>query len=345
MKMILRVYDLSLKHRFTISRQSFDTKKTLIVELTDGDLSGYGEASENPYYQKTMDVMVQNLLNCKEVVELDLDEHPDNFWKRLHPFLRDDMFALCALDMAYNDLYARKKGKKLYELWNYDIRNIPLSNYTIGIDSIEKMILKMSETPWPIYKIKLGTDHDMEIIRALRKNSDAIFRIDANCAWGVDDTLRNAKELKNLGVEFLEQPLPADNTEGNEILFKESPLPIIADESCQSESDVANCHRNFHGINIKLVKCGGLTPARRMLKHAEQLGMKKMVGCMTESTVGISAIAHLLPKLDYVDMDGATLLEQDIATGIQLVQGRVIYSDVLGTGVDLISNSTYITID
>ena len=114
---------------------------------------------------------------------------------------------------------------------------------------------------------------------------------------------------------------------GNEILFKESPLPIIADESCQTESDIAKCHGNFHGINVKLVKCGGLTPARRMLKHAERLGMKKMVGCMTESTVGISAIAHLLPELDYVDMDGATLLEQDIATGIQLVQGRVIYSD------------------
>ena len=247
------------------------------------------------------------------------------------------MFALCALDMAYNDLYARKHGKKLYELWGYSTNNNPMTDYTIGIDSIEKMVSKMKELPWPIYKIKLGTKEDIAIIIELRKHTDAIFRIDANCGWTVEEALNNAIELKKLGVEFLEQPLKADNWEGHKQLFENSVLPIIADESCIVEEDVAKCYNHFHGVNVKLVKCGGLTPARRMISQAKKLGMKTMVGCMTESTVGISAIAHLLPELDFVDMDGGLLLAEDIATGITLNNGVIKYSELNGTGVTLIS--------
>jgi len=196
----------------------------------------------------------------------------------------------------------------------------------------------MKETPWPIYKIKLGTKDDLFIVKELRLHSDAIFRIDANGAWGVDETLHNAIELKKLGVEFLEQPLAADNLEGNRFVFAHSVLPIIADESCQIERDVENCDQMFHGINIKLVKCGGLTPARRMLKKAKALGMKTMVGCMTESSIGISAIAHLLPELDYVDMDGAMLLKKDIASGVTLKDGRICYASGNGTGAKLLDN-------
>ena len=340
MKLILRAYELQLKHTFTISRQSFDMKRTLIVELQDGDLSGFGEASENPYYHKTLENMVQDLLGCKSEIESSSDLSPDEFWRKMRSQLSDNMFALCAIDIAFHDLCARKKEKKLYELWGLNIQNNPLSNFTLGIDTIENMILKMKETPWPIYKIKLGTDHDLEIVRALRKQSEAIFRIDANCAWDVDTTLKNAEEMKALGVEFLEQPLPREDAEGQRILFKKSPLPIIADESCQEEQDIELCHGLFHGVNIKLVKCGGFTPSRDMLAQADTLGMKKMVGCMTESSIGISAIAHLLPELDYVDMDGATLLKRDIATGVLLEKGKTIYSDVKGTGAVLTVESS-----
>ena len=335
MQLIVRSYDLKLKHTFTISRQSFDSKRTMIVELKDGDISGYGEASENPYYHKTLENMIQDLQNCKSIIENDTQETPEEFWDKMYPHLKEDMFSLCALDLAYNDLYARKKGKKLYDLWGFDISNNPNTNYTIGIDTIEKMIAKMQETPWPVYKIKLGTKNDIEIVKELRKHSDAIFRIDANCAWTVQETIKNAIELKKLGVEFLEQPLPAEDWEGARKVFLESVLPIVADESCQVEMDVEKCHDHFHGINIKLVKCGGLTPARRMLKKAEELGMKKMVGCMTESSVGISAIAHLLPKLDYVDMDGAMLLSKDIAEGVTISSGKVTYSHLNGIGVKI----------
>ncbi|MCL4169252.1 UNVERIFIED_CONTAM: hypothetical protein GTU68_049565, partial [Idotea baltica] len=183
---------------------------------------------------------------------------------------------------------------------------------------------------------KLGTKNDLEIIKELRKHTDAIFRVDANCGWEPQETIDNSKILKDFGVEFIEQPLRADNWEGHKLVFKNSSLPIIADESCQVEADVAKCHNHFHGVNVKLTKCGGLTPARRMLNEAKSLNMKTMVGCMTESTVGISAIAHLLPLLDYVDMDGALLLAKDIAIGVTIIDGKTTYSNELGTGVSLI---------
>ena len=336
MELILREYNLKLKHTFTISRKSIDFQPSLIVELKSDGFSGFGEATSNPYYHTTVTMMRADLEKIRPLIEVSSTETPEEFWTKIHPYLQHDRFALCALDVAYNDWYARKKGKKLYELWNYTIDKNPLTDYTIGIASIEKMIAKMKELPWPIYKIKLGTPEDIAIVTALRKHTDAVFRIDANCGWTVDETITNAIELKKLGVEFLEQPLKADDWAGHKEVYKHTVLPIIADESCIIETDVAKCQHHFHGVNIKLAKCGGLTPGRRMINEAKQLGMKTMVGCMTESTVGISAIAHLLPQLDYVDMDGALLLAEDIATGITLNFGKTIYSEHNGTGVILL---------
>ena len=196
--------------------------------------------------------------------------------------------------------------------------------------------VKGQEFPgWPVYKIKLGTEHDLEIVRQLRQHTDAVFRVDANCGWTADETLRNATALRELNVEFIEQPLPADALDQMQRVCAESALPVIADESCGVPEDVPRCHGCFHGVNIKLVKCGGLTPARRMVAQARQLGLKVMVGCMTESTVGISAIAQLLPQLDYVDMDGAVLLAQDIATGATVQRGVCHYPPENGNGVCL----------
>ncbi|RTY80667.1 dipeptide epimerase [Flavobacterium sp. LS1P28] len=335
MELILRAYNLKLKHTFTISRESIDFQPSLIVELQSDGYSGFGEATSNPYYKTTVPVMMQDLEKIRSVIETTTNETPEEFWAAIHPYLKNNMFALCALDMAFTDLYARKKEKKLYQLWNYTTDKNPLTDYTIGIASIEKMVAKMKELPWPIYKIKLGTKEDIAIVTELRKHTDAVFRIDANCGWGVAETINNAVELKKLGVEFLEQPMKANNWEEHKEVFKHSVLPIIADESCIIEEDVAKCHNHFHGINVKLVKCGGLTPGRRMIQEANKLGLKTMVGCMTESTVGISAIAHLLPQLDYVDMDGALLLSEDIATGITIDFGKISYSDLNGTGVTL----------
>jgi len=336
MELFLREFNLKLKHTFTISRESIDFQPSLIVELKNDGFSGFGEATSNPYYKTTVAIMMQDLEKIRSLIKTIKDETPDGFYAKMYPYLKHDMFALCALDMAYNDLYARQKGKKLYDLWKYDISNNPLTDYTIGIASIDKMVAKMQELPWPIYKIKLGTKEDIAIVKELRKHTNAIFRIDANCGWTAEETINNAIELKKLGVEFLEQPLKADDWDGHKEVYKNSVLPIIADESCIIEEDVTKCLHHFHGVNVKLVKCGGLTPARRMIQEAKKLGLKTMVGCMTESTVGISAIAQLLPQLDYVDMDGALLLAEDIATGVTIDFGRILYSELDGTGVTLI---------
>ncbi len=336
MQLILKPHELKLKHTFTISRESIDVQPSLIVELKEGNLSGFGEATSNPYYKITVPVMMNDLIAIKSIIEETSDLTPEEFWTKMQPHLKHNMFALCALDLAYNDLYARKKGKKLYDLWGYDINSNPMTDYTIGIASIEKMVAKMKELPWPIYKIKLGTKEDIKIVTELRKHTNAIFRIDANCGWGVDETINNAIALKELGVEFLEQPMKADAWDDHKIVYQKSVLPVIADESCQVEADVAKCHQHFHGVNVKLVKCGGLTAARRMLVEAKELGMKTMVGCMTESSVGISAIAHLLPLLNYVDMDGPLLLAEDIASGVRIENGVITYSELNGTGVTLL---------
>jgi L-alanine-DL-glutamate epimerase-like enolase superfamily enzyme len=335
MELIIRTFDLQLQHTFSISRKSITVQPTVIVELKSDGISGYGEATSNPYYNITVDILISDVEKVKPIIEKNNGSTPEIFWKELHPYLKDNLFALCALDVAYTDLYARKHKQKLFQMWNYSINNNPLTDYTIGIDTIEKMVLKMKQKPWPIYKIKLGTSNDIAIVSELRKHTKAVFRIDANCGWSIDEAIKNAVELKKLGVEFLEQPLPADDWEGHAELFKKSVLPIIADESCIVESDVLKCHQNFHGVNIKLMKCGGITPAKRMIEQARKLGLKTMVGCMTESTVGISAIAHLLPILDFVDMDGALLLAKDIAEGVTIDQGKIHYSTSNGTGVRL----------
>jgi L-alanine-DL-glutamate epimerase-like enolase superfamily enzyme len=336
MQLRLHAYDLPLAHTFTISRESITSQPTLIVELSQDGQSGYGEATSNQYYGFTIERMARDLIGVRLELEATLIE-PAELWSKLRPALKDDPFALCAVDQAAHDLWGKLNGQPVYKLWGLTTDKIPDSDYTIGIDKIETMVAKMNEFPgWPIYKIKLGTDRDLEIVRELRKHTSAIFRVDANCGWTADQAIAYSPELKKLGVEFIEQPLKADQWEDLARVGRESTLPIIADESCIVESDVARCAGIFQGINIKLVKCGGLTPARRMIAEARKLGLQVMVGCMTESTVGISAIAQLLPLLDYVDMDGAVLLAEDVATGVRLERGRCVYPDRPGHGVTLL---------
>ncbi|MDP3358484.1 MAG: dipeptide epimerase [Lutibacter sp.] len=335
MKLTIRTCKLELKHPFTISRGTRTEIPSIIVEFQENGFSGFGEATENPFYKTSVEAFEKKLVQKKEIIEISSTKTPEEFWDYLFPHFKNNMFLLCALDEAYTDLYTRKKGLKLYEYWNFEPKNLPQSNYTIGIDTIENMVAKIKEMPWPIYKIKLGTKNDLEIMTELRKHTSAVFRIDANCGWTVNETIKNSIEMLKLGVEFIEQPLPADNWKGAKIVFDNSYLPIIADESCLVESDVEKCYNHFHGINIKLMKCGGLTPAKRMISKAKNLGLKTMVGCMTESSVGISAIAHLAPMLDYVDMDGALLLKNDVASGVKLENGNIIFSKLNGTGAQL----------
>jgi L-alanine-DL-glutamate epimerase-like enolase superfamily enzyme len=336
MKMSLHRFDLPLRHVFTISRGSTAVSRTLIVELAQDGVRGYGEAGESDFYGASLDNMTEALEAVRPQVEATGLSDPAALWDTLAAVLGQNTFAQCALDLAAHDLWGKLRGAPVWKLWGLSLDNLPLTDYTIGIDAIEVMIRKMEEfAGWPIYKIKLGTPEDLRIVETLRQHTEAVFRGDANCAWEADEAIENSAALKELGVELIEQPLPASEWQAMKEVRRRSSLPVIADESCQVESDVPCCLGFFHGVNVKLVKCGGLTPARRMLAQARQLGLKTMVGCMTESTVGISAIAQLLPLLDYVDMDGALLLARDIATGVRIERGRVLFPEENGCGVRL----------
>ena len=330
--------ELPLKHPFTISRSTITVQPTVIVELSDGTHSGFGEATTNDYYGMTGQRIVNAIESVRSKIELVNRLDPGELWTTLHAELPDDPFAICAIDQAAYDLWGKQRKTPVHQLWNLDINHVPVSNFTIGIDTVENMISKLQEVPdWPVYKIKLGTADDLKIITELRQHTTATFRVDANCGWTVDETVANAVQLRELDVEFIEQPLPADDIEGSKRVYQQSVLPIMADESCITESDVQTCKDRFHGVNIKLVKCGGLTPALRMIEQARRLDLNVMVGCMTESTVGISAIAQLLPLLDYVDMDGAELLAKDIASGVRVEQGVCNYPQRHGSGVELMT--------
>jgi L-alanine-DL-glutamate epimerase-like enolase superfamily enzyme len=336
MNIILHRYVLKLKHHFKIARDQRSEQQTLIVELKEGNLSGYGEATTNAFYGISYENMTDCLEKANERLKTYAFSTPEQCWKDMQDCFAGNSFAQCALDEAAHDLYGKTLGKPLYQTWGLDLAMMPQTNYTIGIDTVENMVLKLKEQPWNLYKIKLGTKYDIEIVRELRKYTNAIFRVDANCGWTAEETIDNAHILKELGVEFIEQPMKADAWEEMREVFKYSALPVIADESCIVESDVGKCFGYFHGINIKLMKCGGLTPARRMIAEARRLNMKLMMGCMTESTVGISAIAHIAPLLDYVDMDGSLLISNDIAEGVKLTREKVIFPERNGIGTNLL---------
>jgi L-Ala-D/L-Glu epimerase len=341
MKVAHKAFNLPFRYPFTISKGTKTHQPSLVVQLEFRGFVGYGEAPAITYYNIPVEKMEADLRQKKMFVEKFAFTDPERYWHYLHHLYPQNNFLVCALDIAAWDMYGKLRQQPLYKLWDLDIQKAPATDYTIGIDTIEKMVAKMQEKPWPIYKIKLGTSQDIEIVTALRKHTNAILRVDANAAWTVEEAMEKLPALKDLGVEFVEQPLAKDDWEGMKRLYNESPLPLIADESCVLESDVQKCHGHFHGINIKLTKCSGITPARRMITNARSLGMKVMVGSMNESSIGSAAIAHLAPILDYVDMDGPLLLAEDIASGLQFDNGKIICSDGHGLGVEIMDAAVF----
>ena len=335
MDLVVHPVALKLKHTFETAHSKRDVQYSLLVELRADGFSGYGEATMNTYFGITIEAINDDLELARTKLKAYSWGSPEELHQQLSELPFSNNFALCALDEAAYDLYGKQHSLHTYQYLETTLDSIPMSDYTIGIDTIDLMVEKMRAMPWPIYKIKLGTVHDIEIIKALRKHTESIFRVDANCGWEVDQAIHNSKELANLGVEFIEQPLDPENWDGMKALKNKSVLPLIADESCQVEGDVDSCYGYFHGINIKLTKCGGITPARRMINNARALDMSVMAGCMNESSVGISAVAQLLPQLDYADMDGILLITNDPAAGVKLEHGKAIFSSVFGNGVTL----------
>lgn len=334
MKIFYKTYNLQFRYPFTISKGTKTHQPTFVVQLEHLGRTGIGEAPAITYYGIPVEKMVEDLERKKTFVEKFAFTEPERWWHYLHHLFPQNPFLVCALDIAGWDLFGKIIGKPLHRMWPVTRQQPAITDYTIGIDTIEKMVEKLKEKPWPVYKIKLGTGQDVAIIEALRQHTDAVFRIDANAAWKAEEALEKIRAFKDLGVEFIEQPLAKDDWEGMKWLYEKSPLPLYADESCVAESDVERCHHHFHGINIKLTKCSGLTPALRMIERARELGMGVMAGSMNESSVGSAAIAHLQWQIDYLDADGPLLLEEDIATGLHYEPtGRVVLSNEPGLGI------------
>ncbi len=333
MKVSCKQFQLPFRHPFTISKGTKTHQPTFIVELEHFGFRGYGEAPAITYYNISTDQMAADLQAKKQFVEKFAFSDPERYWHYLHHLFPQNPFLVCALDMAGWDLFGKIKRKPLHALWNLDPAASPVTDYTIGIDSTEKMLQKMKELPWPVYKIKAGQEQDLEILRELRRHTEAPFRVDANAAWSVEQALRIIPQLVELNVQLVEQPLAKDNWEGMKILYAMSPLPLFADEACVSEAEVDRCAGHFHGINIKLTKCSGITPARRMIKRARELNLQVMIGCMNESSIGSAAIAHLAPLVDMIDMDGPLLLAEDLAEGLQYEAGNIRISDQPGLGI------------
>jgi L-Ala-D/L-Glu epimerase len=328
------VHELPFIHPFKTAHGLKTVQPTLIVQLGFNNVIGYGEATEIVYYDVRISDMIAQLESKRKVIESYSLIDPERFWHFLHHLFPKDHFLVCALDMAGWDLFAKMRNKKIYEYWDYEYNNNIASDYTIGIDSIDKMIEKLKEKPWPIYKVKLGTKEDITIIEALRKHTDAKIRIDANAGWQMEDALILIPALEKLGVELIEQPLGKGQWENVAQLAAISNIPIIADEDCVVEDDVAACLKVYDGINIKLTKCSGITPALRMVEEAKEKNKLVMMGCMNESMIGTAAMAQFIPQLDFLDADGPLLHNKELATGLSYdVNGRILLSEAKGLGI------------
>ena len=321
---------IKYKHINTAFRYPFGTahgqkthQSALLIALTFNGITGFGEAPAIHYYHVSVESMIEELLSKIEILQKYSFTTPDRFWHFCHHLFPNNNFLICALDMAYWDMYAKIKRQKIYEIWNLEWKNIPLTDYTIGMDTLEIMLEKIKENPAPIYKIKVGGQDDVNKLKIIRSHTQSIIRIDANASWSLEAALEMLPQLEALQIELIEQPLAKENFEETKILASKTSIPIIADESCVVESDVIKCANFFDGINIKLTKCGGITPAFRMIEAAKKLNLKVMMGCMSETEIGTYAIAQFLPLLDYVDMDGPLLLKIPTLKLVKYEQGLV----------------------
>ncbi len=331
----LKYYSFSLpfQYPFTIAKGTKTHQPTLVVSLSLANMRGWGEAPAITYYNITVDEMMQTLAEKGGMIEKHALTDPKRFWHFLHHLIPGQHFLTAALDIAGWDLSAQMRRKPLYQVLGLEWQNIPLTDYTLGNDTAEQILAKAQAHPWPIYKIKFCRPEDIDILRLLRANTTAAFRIDANESLAFDDVKHLLPELQQLGVTLVEQPLPRDAWEEMKELKAISPLPLFADESCRTEDEVKRCADGFHGINIKLTKCGGITPALRMIEEARKLGLKVMMGSMNETSIGSAAIAHMLPLLDEVDADGPLLLADDLAEGLTYDKGVIKVTDRPGLGI------------
>ena len=330
MRIVSRITDLQLRHPFKIARRAIDAYRQVISVEIDG---GIGETAPARLYGETVQTVCVALEIIGPELPNDLDAIHD-VMATVEATLGGNYAAKSAVDMALHDRLAKKLQVPLYQLWGLNPQTTPCTSFTIGLDEPEVMAEKTKQAEaYPILKVKLGTSRDIEIIQSLRDVTDKPIYVDANTAWTPKEAVRKIRELARYGVELIEQPTKPDDLAGLKFVREHSELPIIADESLKRASDIPKLAECVDGINIKLVKCGGLLEAHRMIHVARTHGLSIMIGCMIESSLGITAAAHLTPLVDYADLDGNLLIVNDPYTGVTLDKGKLILPEHPGIGV------------
>ncbi len=334
LQLSFRPYTLELRHQFTIASSSRSTTPVMLTQVAYGDLIGYGEASMPPYLGESHETATaflskvdlspfQNPFDLETILDYVFAIAPGNF------------AAKASVDIALHDLVGKMLGRPWYDIWGFNKENTPYTSYTIGIDKPDVVKEKTREaSQFKVLKVKLGRETDREMIETIRSVTDTPLCVDVNQGWkDKQAALDEIHWLKEQGVVFIEQPMSKTDPDANAWLTQHSPLPIIADEALQGVDDVLKAKGVYSGINIKLMKCGGMREGHKMLTLARSLGMKIMVGCMTETSCAISAAAHLTPLAQWADLDGALLISNDIYEGTKIIDGKIVIADLPGIGI------------
>lgn len=332
-------YELKLRHAFNLATMSRTVTPGVQVEITIDSVTGYGEASMPPYLGESVESVTAFLSR------IDPERLADPFaFERIHEYLDSiapgNRAAKAAVDIALHDLTGKLAGQPWHRLWGLDPSLAPCTSFTISNDTPEELERKIAEAePYRILKVKMGVPGDRELIETIRRHTDRPLCVDANQGWkSPQEALDNILWLAERGVLFVEQPLARDDIEGHAWLKERSPLPIIADEAVQTSADIPALARAYDGINIKLMKSGGMHEAYKMAVLARALGMKVMIGCMTETSCAVSAAAQLAPLADWVDLDGNLLIANDLFEGMTIEDGRVTLPAAPGIGVRVLQN-------
>lgn len=333
LKLSFKPNELKLRHAFNLARNSRTTTPDVLVQLEYDGIVGYGEASMPPYLGESIESVTKFLGN------LDLGQFNDPF--RIEEILSyvdgtapDNRAAKASVDIALHDLLGKIMGQPWYKIWGLSPEKTPNTSFTIGIDKADVVRQKVDEAaPYKVIKVKMGLDNDKELVEIIRSKTDKPLCVDANQGWtDKEKALDMCHWLKERGCMFVEQPFDKKMIDETEWLRERSPLPIIADEFCQRIPDVMRAYQVYDGINIKLMKSTGLHEAYKMAVLAKSLGMKLMIGCMTETSCAISAAAQLAPMADWVDLDGNLLIANDSFDGVKVVDGKITLTDKPGIG-------------
>jgi L-alanine-DL-glutamate epimerase-like enolase superfamily enzyme len=337
--------DLKTKHVFGISRDASQVFHNVLLTMRAGGHEGFGEAAPTAFYGEDQDSTLRALESMKVEIAKNLqliNGEKDDLSGLNHQTINEIVSvaeepcaaARAAVDMALYDLLGKDLNAPLWRILGLDPTRTPITSFTIGLDKLDVMLEKLEEArAFPLLKIKLNTGADVEIIEAIRAKTAQRIRVDANCAWDPAEAVDVIKELDELGVEMIEQPVDREDLEGLKHVTDRVNVPVFADESCHVSADIPPLADCVDGINIKLMKCGGVSEALRMIHTARAFGLDIMIGCMIESSIAVTAAAHLTPLVDAADLDGALLLKDDPFRGMTVRDGKIVLPSGPGLGV------------